>query len=174
MRSLRLDYCARPRPSTLGTVLLLAGLTFAALALLDYHQVQEELALQQARTAEARHAGKRAPARAPSPASVEASAQEFRAAQLALRRLSLRWDELFVALESTRTAGVALLAIEPDPGKGLLKVTAEARTPQAMLDYVEQLQNVGGLADVVLTSHQVRAGDPQKPTRFILLASWVK
>jgi hypothetical protein len=175
MRPLHLDYCERRAGSSLGTVLFLLGILVGAFALVEYSRLQEELATQQARTAEVRQAGKRpASGAAGNPASVEASAQEFRAAQLAMQRLALRWDDLFTALESTRTAGVALLAIEPDPAKGLVKVTAEARTPDAMLDYVGRLQGVTGLTDVVLASHQVRRGDPQKPMRFILLASWAK
>jgi hypothetical protein len=108
------------------------------------------------------------------PKELEASAQEYRLAQLALQRLSLRWNELFAALESTRPSGVALLAIEPDPGKSSLKLTAEAKTADDMLDYVERLQSAGGLADVVLASHQIKQGDPLQPLRFVVLASWVK
>jgi hypothetical protein len=105
---------------------------------------------------------------------VEASAQEYQLAQLALQRLSLRWNELFAALESTRPAGVALLAIEPDPRKSTVKLTAEAKTAEDMLDYVERLQTTGGLADVALASHQVKPSDPLQPLRFVVLASWAR
>jgi hypothetical protein len=105
---------------------------------------------------------------------IEASAQEYRQAQLALQRLSLRWNDLFAALESTRPGGVALLAIEPDPGKSVVKLTAEAKSAEDMLDYVERLQRAGGLADVALASHQVKPSDPLQPVRFVVLASWVK
>jgi hypothetical protein len=53
-------------------------------------------------------------------------------------------------------------------------LTAEAKTADDMLDYVERLQAAGGLADVVLASHQIKQSDPLQPMRFVVLASWVK
>ena len=156
-------------------MLLVAGAAAAGVALLEYRAVHEELVLQEARTAEIRKAGKRNVASVRSnPRELEAAAQEYRLAQRALQRLSLRWDELFTALEATRTNGVALLAIEPDPGKSIVKLTAEAKSPDDMLDYVERLQAGGGLTDVALASHQVKPSDPLRPVRFVVLASWLK
>ena len=155
--------------------MLMAGVALAAWAVLEYRTVYEALSVQEARTAEMRKAGKRTAASVRSAThDADATAREFKVAQLALQRLALRWDELFNALESTRTQGVALLAIEPDSARGIVKLTAEARTPEDMLDYIERLQNVKGLAEVVLASHQVKPSDPLQPTRFVALASWVK
>jgi Tfp pilus assembly protein PilN len=175
MRALRLEYGSRQAARPLGTLVLLAGFVLALAVLLQYRAAREDLLTQEAKTAEIRKSGKRGPptVRA-TPKELEAAAQEYRLAQLALQRLSLRWNELFAALESTRPSGVALLAIEPDPGKSSLKLTAEAKTADDMLDYVERLQSAGGLADVVLASHQIKQGDPLQPLRFVVLASWVK
>lgn len=175
MRALRLGYCTTPRSARLGAILLLVGLLLAAVALLDYRAVREELAAQETRIAEIRKSDKRSGASVRGSAGgAVAAAQELKLAQLALQRLSLRWDDLFSALESARAGGVALLAIEPDPGKSIVKLTAEARSAEDMLDYVERLQAVGGLADVVLASHQLKASDPLQPLRFVVVASWIK
>ena len=81
---------------------------------------------------------------------------------------------LFAALESARVDGVALLAIEPDPGKSTLRLSAEAKSADEMLDYVERLQAAEGLADVVLQSHQIKQGDPLQPLRFGVSAAWAR
>jgi hypothetical protein len=176
MRALRLDYSDTPRPRPLSTIVLVVGLTLVAFALLEYRAAREELATQETKTAEIRKSGKRSTSSTVrgNPKDVEASAREYKQAQLALQRLALRWNDLFTALESTRPTGVALLAIEPDLGKSIVKLTAEAKTAEDMLDYVERLQSAGGLADVVLTSHQIKPSDPLQPMRFVVLASWVK
>ena len=123
---------------------------------------------------EVRTAAKRnAPAAARAPRDRDATAQEVRLARLALQRLSSRWTELFAALESSRAEGVALLAIEPDPARSVVRLTAEAKSAEHMLAYVERLQGADGLANVTLASHQIKPGDPSKPLRFAVVASWV-
>jgi hypothetical protein len=175
MRALHLDYASKTERHRLGILVLAAGITVAAIATLDYSNARDALTSQEIKTAEIRKAGKRnmLPTRGNSRES-EATTQEYKAAQLALQRLSLRWTDLFTALESTRPNGVALIAIEPDPAKRVVKLTAEAKTSDDMLDYVEKLQSASGLADVVLASHQIRPSDPMRPMRFVVLASWVR
>ena len=175
MRALRLDYVAGRVASRAGPVFLVAGVLLAALALLEHRAVREELTAQQSRLAEIRTSGKPAAAGAPrSAGDVQAAAQDVKAAQLALQRLSLRWDQLFGALESAQVSGVALLAIEPDAGKSMVKLSAEARSADDMLDYVARLQAADGLADVMLASHQIKQGDPLQPLRFAVVAAWAR
>jgi hypothetical protein len=80
---------------------------------------------------------------------------------------------VFLALESAKAPDVALLAIEPDPRKGVLRVTAEAKGKNAMLDYVDRLQAAQSLQRVMLESHEVLSQVPEKPVRFVVTASWV-
>ena len=175
MRALRLDYAARRETGRVGTVILAAGLVLGALALLEHRAVREELTAQESRLAESRASGKRVAAGAPGSAGdVQAAAQDLKAARLALQRLSLRWDRLFSALESAQAGGVALLAIEPDPGGRTVKLSAEARSADDMLDYVARLQAADALADVILASHQIKQGDPLQPLRFAVVASWAR
>jgi hypothetical protein len=175
MRRLDLDYASRPRARQSGTLVLAAGVVLAGTALLEYKNVGSQLSAQEARTAEIRTSGKRNPAVLPkTDRDQELAAQEYKLAEMALQRLSLRWENLFAALEATRADGIALLAVEPDPVNSMVKLTAEAKTAEDMLDYVESLQAKGGLADVALASHQVKPNDPLQPMRFVVLASWMK
>ena len=175
MRALQLDYFATRAASPFATILLIVGLALATVALLEYRAVRGELSDQESRAVELRKSDKRSAAvAAQAPRDSEAAAQEVKRAQAALQRLALRWDALFVALESARADGVALLAIEPDPGKNVVKLTAEAKSAEDMLGYVERLQAAEGLADVSLANHQIKTSDPLQPLRFAVVAAWVK
>ena len=175
MRALHLDYISTRAASPLAIAFLIMGLVLATLALLEYRAVRDELAEVEARAGELRKSDKRSAAIASQgPRDLEAAAQEVKLAQAALQRLALRWDALFVALESARANGVALLAIEPDPGKNVVKLTAEAKSAEDMLGYVERLQSAEGLADVTLASHLIKPSDPLQPLRFAVVAAWVK
>ncbi len=175
MRALRLDYHASSEKSGVGAVVLVAGVLLATVAFLEYRTLREELSAWEFKVAEVRKSAQRSASGAPrNPRELEAAAQEVKAAHAAIQRLSLPWDKLFGALESAQVNGVALLAIEPDPGKSTVKLTVEARSDMDMLDYVERLQAAVTLADVTLASHQTKPGDPLKALRFVVVASWVK
>lgn len=174
MRALDLDYQVGARRSVIGAVVLVAGVLLATVALIEYRSMREELAAWEIRVAEVRTAAKRGPTGVPRPPrDRDAAAEEIRLASRALQRLSSHWTELFGALESARADGVALLAIEPDPGRNTVKLTAEAKSAENMLAYVERLQGAEMLANVTLASHQIKQGDPLKPLRFAVTASWV-
>ena len=175
MRALKLDYVATRVTPWIGAAMLMAGVVLATLALLEYRAVREELAAQESSVAQIRKSAQRSAAGAVTgPRDQEAAAQEVMLAQVALQRLALRWDRLFGALESARGTGVALLAIEPDPAKNTVRLTAEARTAEDMLAYIERLQAAEGLGEVTLASHQIKQNDPLQPLRFNVVASWVK
>lgn len=175
MRALRLDYCVSPEKSRAGAVVLVVGVLLATAAFLEYRALREELPAWESKVAEIRKSGQRSASGAPRDSrELETVAREVKAAHAAIQRLSLPWDKLFGALESARTSGVALLVIEPDPGKGTVKLTAEARSDTDMLDYVERLQAADTLADVSLAGHQTKPGDPLKALRFVVIAAWAK
>ena len=176
MRALDLDYCAAPRARSVGTMLLLIGVLLASVALFDYREMREELSMQEMKIAEIRQSAKRTATgeRRDSSGADEAAAQELKTAHQALQRLAFRWEDLFAALESAPADGVALLAVEPDPEKGLVKITAEARSAEDMLEYVERLQKADRLADVMLANHQLKTSEPLQPMRFVVVASWLR
>lgn len=102
----------------------------------------------------------------------EQIARETKQANAAILALSLPWKDFFHAFESTRTNDVAVLAIEPDAQKGVVRITAEAKKMESMLNYVSILQKIASFREVLILSHQIQEQDPQKPVRFVLQAAW--
>lgn len=97
---------------------------------------------------------------------------KVRSAQLVARSLTTPWADLLAALESAPQQAVALLSIEPSWSKQSVRLTAEAHDPQAMLDYIDALQNDSRLLSVALISHQFELQTPGAPVRFQLQAGW--
>jgi len=79
---------------------------------------------------------------------------------------------LFSAVESYSKDDVAVLSIEPDSQKGLVRINAEAKSLDSMLAYLVYLQKTPLFRQVELVNHQVQEQDPQQPIRFMLHASW--
>lgn len=97
---------------------------------------------------------------------------EFRRANEVVDRLAAPWDALFKAVESAGSEDVALLGMQPDPEKRLVRIDAEAKDFSAMLEYVRRLDRQQALDSVHIVSHQINQQDPQKPVRFVAIASW--
>src|SRR5262249_49050418 len=66
---------------------------------------------------------------------------------------------------------VALQIVEPVVSRQSLRITADARHFDALVDYLEQLQ-ARSLTNVVLISHQIQAQQPGTPIRFQVQAKW--
>jgi hypothetical protein len=171
LRRMDLDFAAaRDAPSWSGIVALAGGAAVCALVVLFHQQVLERVARLEAEL------GAAASAR---PAATGAAARGLRErgaavahANAVAHELSRRWDRVFVALESANAPDVAVLAIEPDTRKELVRVTAEAKGKNEMLDYVARLQSVEPLQRVLLESHEVLVQVPERPVRFTVSAAW--
>ncbi|PIF09333.1 hypothetical protein [Janthinobacterium sp. 13] len=109
---------------------------------------------------------------APAPQIAIAPAQAA-AVNAAILQLNLPWRDLQDALASATPPAIALLALEPDARKRVLKITAETTGSDAMVAYIAQLkqQELFG-ARVQLLRHEINALDPNKPLRFQLEARW--
>jgi Tfp pilus assembly protein PilN len=114
--------------------------------------------------------------RAPAPATVAARARvpeaQAAAVNAAVLQLNLPWRALHDAVQAGTPANIALLALEPDAKKNLVRITAEARSSDDMIAYVEQLQKVEWFSAVVLARHEINEQDPNRPIRFQLDAQW--
>jgi hypothetical protein len=53
-----------------------------------------------------------------------------------------------------------------------VRVSAEARTLELALHYVERLQSSRSLEYPMLDRHEIRSTDPQRPVRFELTGQW--
>jgi uncharacterized membrane protein YccC len=92
-----------------------------------------------------------------------------------LRELATPWSQLLAELESASSdnhGSVALLAIEPDHSKHRVRLTAEARTLELALAYVQRLQATQVLRYPMLDSHEFRKDDQDHPVRFQISADW--
>lgn len=108
------------------------------------------------------------------PASADAQqvGAEIKAANEVIMQLTLPWNELFNALEETNTSDIALLGIEPDSRKRVVRLSGEAKNATALLEYIRLLQANKAMSSVYLRRQQVEEQNPEKPVRFTLDASW--
>lgn len=167
---MHLDFAATDSgASWSGVFMLLLGLAVAGFIIADYQHL-----LERAARLEAELGRLSAPRRTADAATRDARKHGeaiVRGNEVA-QELARRWDRVFLAIESASARDVALLAIEPDPRKGLVRVTAEAKGKNAMLDYVDRLQAAQPLRRVMLEQHEVQSQVAEKPVRFIVVAAW--
>lgn len=181
MKRVRLDF-ARPGlrralflapPGVWGP--LLAALVVCGAALvhaLDYREAREEVdALQAAVRARAV-----TPPAPPAQSTLQRTAalgeQQAAAVNAAIMQLNLPWRALHDAVRAATPATVALLALEPDARKRVLRITAEARNSDDMIAYVEKLQEQDLFGAATLVRHEIGEQDPNRPLRFQVDAEW--
>jgi len=78
---------------------------------------------------------------------------------------------LLRSLEEAATRDVAILQLQPDAHLRVVKLTAEARSQEAMFAYLRRLAAAKNLGDTHLVSHQVQRDDPQRPIQFSVQAA---
>jgi Tfp pilus assembly protein PilN len=179
-RSIAIDFAPRSfmralrqtRPLTwaigLSGLLSCAGVAFQALHLVqEQRTVEAKLQLAQAGVA-ARIAHQ--------PITRKSSVTEARASAVnaAIGQLNLPWQEVFDAIEAATPATIALLALEPDAKRHVLKGTAEAKASDEMIGYLEALRQQDFFSELALTRHEINEQDPNKPIRFQFEANWVE
>lgn len=113
-------------------------------------------------------------ARKPEPKKFVLPEAQANAVNRAIAQLNLPWRDVFDAIETATPESVALLTLDPDAKKRLLKATAEAKTSDAMIAYIEQLKQEPFFDLVVLTRHEVNEQDPNRPIRFQFDAHWAE
>jgi len=167
-RPIRLDFVARVHRAPLaGMALCALGLAAVVAVGLSFDQLLAERSRLDAAlgaTARPRHS-------APSPESLKSAAQA-----LAIEReLRIPWTRLLAELEAAsqdNASNVSLLAVEPDPVKQLVRITAEVRAMPDALAYLKRLQKSAVLRHPMLESHERRKDDPDHPLRIKLSGEW--
>jgi Tfp pilus assembly protein PilN len=172
MSELRIDFQPHSAFPWVGLVLLVMALTVLAFAGSHYQKLNEKFSKIEAITQQNLKAAQRATAAQTSLRSSADLTQEVSNANEVLRQLSVPWESLFQAVESSEGGKVTLLALEPDVSKHLVKITGETKSFKTMTKYLSQLQEQKIFGSVYLQSHQVQQQDPDKPIRFSLLATW--
>jgi hypothetical protein len=160
----------RPSVRPVSWALMLVGALTASVAAIQFqtasgNQLREARALQalEASLNETRTGGRSKPS--------PEEARRARASASVVRELQVPWGKLFGALEAVSGKDVALLSVEPSAQKQEIRLIAEAKSSDAMLDFLEALR-AQSLRDVVLVSHQVQARAPGNPLRFQARAVW--
>jgi len=174
LRALELDYARRTRRTPwLGIVILLAGAAVAAAAAAEYSRLTSDLRSAERRSADLERRLERKPERARTNAKdAQVVATQVAYANDVLRQLATPWDSMFHEVEAAHDERVALLSIEPDPQKSVVRISGEARSLDDVLEYVKRLSQSPFLTDVYLQNHQVQTLAPDQPTRFALMAGW--
>ncbi|MCP5277076.1 MAG: hypothetical protein H6935_01790 [Thiobacillus sp.] len=168
MRYVDLDFLhPRPRPSLAAWVLLAVGIGLAAMVFFQHQALDGNIAREEglarklkADTAQASRSGRKAGV------SQQVTAAEVKA------RLTTPWGALLDKLERTSRGKIALLSLEADDRRREASITAEARSAEDMLAYLEQLKQEAGMDGVVLSSHKILEEDAQRPIRFVLRLEW--
>lgn len=165
----RLDFVAPVHKAPVaGAALCVAGLAAAiALGVAFDRKLAERNKLDAALGATAQPRRVSEPTAESIKAAVEAAAVE--------RELALSWTRLLAELETASHdsgSSVSLLHVEPDPGKQLVRITAEVRGLPDALAYLRRLQKCSALRYPMLESHERRKDDPEHPVRIKISAEW--
>jgi hypothetical protein len=175
MQAIHLDYQTTYRPfPILGAVLLLATLGIGAQMARQYEYLSGVLEGWEALEKRVDRLARQHDIRLGERGNPDAAhrAREVAKANEVLWRITVPWDDLFAAIESAAPGEVALLTMEPDAEKRLLKVSGEAKHVAAMFDYIRMLERRPMFQTVTLSNHQEQVTDPQRPVHFTLVAAW--
>jgi hypothetical protein len=171
-RPLRIDFGSRARTGAWwGFALLFAGALATIATVERYGSLDEERERLEAGLRERNRA--KPAARAPAgTATGEATQRQNDARRSVVRALGRPWDALFRDIEAAASEGIALLALEPDPRRGEVRVAGEAREPLALYEYIAALERTESMSQVRLTQHELVRGAGAGAVRFVLVGVW--
>jgi hypothetical protein len=173
LRPLRLDFAARHDGASLGRiVLLLAGAAAVAIATTAFQDIRTRTAQLESESGRMSIKKPAVTARNAGAAGTHRPDEAVRRANAVARELARRWDKVFAAIEAAGDPEVGLLAVEPDAQKGVVRITAQSKSKQAMLRYLTRLQDKEPLQRMLLEQHQVRVDEPERPVRFVVSGEW--
>ncbi|MDH0301865.1 MULTISPECIES: PilN domain-containing protein [unclassified Pseudomonas] len=173
MRRLDLEFQPRRSGPLAWALLTVAAAVLALLVLVQQRLVGEQVALEgRVHQLELKLGRRPASAAVPSGTVVREQAERLAQMRSVSQQLQRPWQQLFAMLEAMPQEDVALLSLTPDARKGQVRISAEARNLEAMLQYHQRLERSEALSDVSLLNHEVMSGQPEHPVRFNLTATW--
>lgn len=108
------------------------------------------------------------------PRKLSISEAQADAVNSAIQQLNLPWSSLLTAIERATPSTVALLELEPDAKRHLVKGVAETSTTGVMFAYITSLKHQPILGNVILTKHEANDQDEHRPLRFEFDAVWLE
>ncbi|MDY6948483.1 MAG: hypothetical protein SXG53_22510 [Pseudomonadota bacterium] len=84
------------------------------------------------------------------------------------RNLNTPWAAIFALLERRIPRDVALISIEPDAARRIVRLQAEARTLDDLIQCAESLRKDPSVARVLPIQHDTNEQDPSRPLRLML------
>ncbi len=174
MRALTLDFQPRRRSGPLGWSLLAAGVVLTLACVFAQQHLDEQSSQQQGHLQHAQRelTGDSGTKVGLTPAETREQAQNLAEMRKVSQQLRRPWERLFAMLEAMPRDDIALLALTPDARKGQVRISAEARDLEAMLEFHQRLEASDELSDVSLLSHEIVANVPEHPVQFNLSATW--
>ncbi|AYG44875.1 pilus assembly protein [Pseudomonas sp. Leaf58] len=173
MRRLDLEFQPRRNGPLAWSLLVLFAAVIACLVLLQHTLQAEQVDLEASVHRLELQLGRRPASAAPlSNAASREQAERLAQMKSVSQQLQRPWQQLFSMLEAMPQDDVALLGLTPDARKGQVRISAEARNLEAMLQYHKRLEASEELSDVSLLNHEVLAAQPEHPVRFTLTATW--
>ncbi|WLH14942.1 pilus assembly protein [Pseudomonas hefeiensis] len=174
MRALMLDFQPHRRSGRLGWSLLAGGVVLLVGCFVAQQNVAEQAWQQQGHLQNAQRelTGDTGSKVTLSPAETREQAQNLAEMRKVSQQLRRPWERLFAMLEAMPRDNIALLTLTPDARKGQVRISAEARDLEAMLDFHQRLEASDELSDVSLLSHEIVVKSPEQPVQFNLSASW--
>jgi Tfp pilus assembly protein PilN len=179
MKKVRIDFAPPGLRRTLlrtpraAWALLMIALVLSTIVLsTGFKYRQQSAAVERLRARVQVRAARPAAVAAVLPARPPVTDAQASAVNAAVMQLNLPWRALHDAVQAATPPTVALLALEPDAKRSALRITAEARSSDDMIAYVEQLQAIDWFGPVGLVRHEINVQDPNRPIRFQIDARW--
>lgn len=174
MRALTLDFQPRRRSGPLGWSLLAGGVVLTLACFFGQQQLNQQSSQQQGHLQHAQRAltGDNNAKVGLTSAETREQAQNLAEMRKVSQQLRRPWERLFTTLEAIPHDDVALLTLTPDARKGQVRISAEARNLETMLEFHQRLEASDELSDVSLLSHEIVANVPEHPVQFNLSATW--
>lgn len=160
------------RPSALGWLLLAFGLVASAGVVHEYDVLETRVAEETHALARVRRNGDAGAALQARP-GVPLTDAELKPALAVAHALNRDGLALLSLLEQAADdPGVALLEVDQDATKGLLKLAGEARNLAEAFAFVQRLETGGMLREARLSGYEFRHDGPQQGVRFTAQARW--
>ena len=165
-RPWRLPAAARERQLFLG----IAALTVLGAGLIAWQWLQIERQIEETSDAIAAVRGELLLRNPPRSAPLALSAQQIAATNDIVAQLNTPWPAVLDGFESVASSDVALLQIEPDHRRRVVRGLAEAKNHQRMLVYLARLGSASPFTGALVNKQEINDRDPNRPLRFLFEA----